>query len=146
MSLSLGFSPALRPYLSQEHAATKDLRRNAYVKAALKAFRKFRHNGKVFYTCNVARLHACNRLGEEKEVKLWRTHFFMSSPHFYEVSGVVFSRGPGDELLAHTNTLQLDFLYVKSGHRTAIDPKNGRVHEFEEDLVFASDEKAPLAA
>src|SRR3989338_9379698 len=46
----------------------------------------------LYYTCNVSRLRECHRLGTEKEIGLWFTHFFTSSPHFDDVFAAIFNQ------------------------------------------------------
>lgn len=112
-------------------------RRRAYVRAALKAFKKIIIDGKVFYTCNVERLKSCNRLGSEKEVALWKTHFFLSSPYFLEAEGVVFNVRPGEELASFTKQAQIDFLYLAMSLTEMLDVATGRRFIPEEPLVFS---------
>lgn len=111
--------------------------RKAYIREALKAFKKVTIQGRVYYTCNVARLNACNRLGDAKQVKMWRTHFFLRSTHFAQVHGVIFNSAPGKEL-ADFSAGAVDRIYVIVRPREIIDPKNGDSIHLEEDLVFAS--------
>lgn len=132
MGLSLVSSQGL--FLSQSHGSG-DYKR--FAREALKAFKKVKFNGKPFYTCNVARLHECRRLGPEKEVGLWFSHFFQCSPHFDEVFGAIFSQGPGEELASFTRAAQLK-VYIAIGAREVIDPTNGLRIATNEPLQFAS--------
>jgi hypothetical protein len=73
---------------SMELRQVQLLARRHYVREALKAFKLFECKQGVFYTCNVARLHECNRLGEGKEVRIWQTYLFTQSKFFQTVAAV----------------------------------------------------------
>ncbi len=137
MGQSLGMSCGFSLQLIHEHSQGSAAR--AYYRAALKAFKRFTHNSKVFYTCNVERLKECNRLGEEKEISLWRTHFFLCSPHFDEASGVVFSSRPGQEL-ALLSQKNVESLFLATSSNQMVDIRYGHRIELTEPLVFASAE------
>lgn len=115
------------------------LDRRTYVREALKAFKKIQVEGRPYYTCNVARLKACDRLGDEKQVTTWRTHFFLNSRHFSAVEGVIFNSAPGREL-ADFSRGAVEVLCVSIGPREIINSSNGNRTTLEEDLVFASDD------
>ncbi|MDQ5912367.1 MAG: hypothetical protein QG568_582 [Patescibacteria group bacterium] len=125
--------------ISQEQSQDRQSR-NAYIREALRAFRKVTVQGRSYYTCNVDRLKECNRLGDEKQVTTWRTHFFLRSKHFDGVCGVIFSSAPGREL-ADFSAEAVDTIYISMGVREILNPKNGNRIFLEEDLVFASDKK-----
>jgi hypothetical protein len=141
-TMGLGLSQSLRPDLRQEFTFGNSGPANVYYRAALKAFKKFIYDNKVFYTCNVERLKACNRLGSAKEVSLWKTHFFLCSPHFDECCGVVFSARPGEEL-GLLSQRHLEFLFLATGTMNMVNVKNGYRVELAEPLVFASSETNP---
>jgi hypothetical protein len=126
LSVGLGMIQELSPY--------KD-----FAREAAKAFRRFHLKGVDLYTCNVKRLQACNRLGEEKEVGTWRTHFFLQSSHFADVDGVVYNKAPGKEL-ADFSTQMLPLIYVMIDERTILNAKTGERTVLDEPLVFSSDE------
>lgn len=132
----LGQTMSLSVSISQEQS--QDRRSlNAYIREALKAFRKVTVQGRSHYTCNVDRLRECNRLGDEKQVTTWRTHFFLHSRHFDEVCGVIFNSAPGKELACFSADA-VDEIYISMGVREILNPKNGKRIFLEEDLVFAS--------
>jgi hypothetical protein len=139
-SLSLGQGQCLGMYLTHE---TRTNPYGVWVKQALKAFRKFKHDGRIYYTCNVARLMECDRLGEAKEVSLWKTHFFLSAPYFDDVSGAIFSQAPGEELARVSRAHQV-LLYIRQSDTTMMDVRNGVMIQLQDRLVFAS-EKVLLA-
>lgn len=136
MSLSLSQSCEIRQYV--RHSTGSDPY-SVWVRAALKAFKKFTHKDKVFYTCNITRLNQCNRLGDAKDVSMWRTHFFLCSKYFDEVSGAVFSSRPGEELARFTRSHDV-LLYLKVSDIEIMDVRNGAVIELDTPLVFASEE------
>lgn len=140
LSLRLGPSQTLAQVCAHSHPG--GLRK--YVREALKAFRKFTLEGKTFYTCNVERLKQCDRLGSEKEVTLWRTHFFLASRHFDDVFAVVFSKPPGSELVQITRQMQIQELYLALNPTEILDASNGSRINLNEPLVFASADKAEV--
>ena len=108
-----------------------------FQKEVLKAFKKMRVNGVDVYTCNVHRLRECHRLGDDKQVRLWFTHFFLCSPHFDTVSGAIFNDRPGEELVTFTRGAQLQ-IYLAVGESVILDPTNGILIQIDQPLVFAS--------
>ena len=108
-----------------------------YASKALKAFRKFQYNGKTYYTCNVDRLKECDRLGDKKQVSMWRTHFFLASPHFDDVYGAVFNVRPGVEL-AEATKLQRVPMFIAVGKKEMMCISRGFRYELETPLIFAS--------
>lgn len=136
MSCSLSSSHFLALTLSHESGKAYKI----FEKEALKAFKKVQVNSVPHYTCNVARLHECRRLGTEKQLSLWSTHFFQCSRHFDEVFAVVFNTRPGEELASFTRGGDLK-IYIAMGSNEILDPSNGFRIQTEHPLEFASAEK-----
>jgi len=132
MGQSLGMYQAQEEYLREGY--------RAFAREALKAFKKFRFRGRTMYTCNVARLRECNRLGDAKEVALWRTHFFLCSTYFNDVDGAVFNSRPGEELADITRRQEVGPMYLAVSITEIMDTRNGVVWETDVPLVFASAE------
>lgn len=116
------------------------LARRHYVKEAAKAFKLFECKQGVFYTCNVARLHECNRLGEDKEVRIWQTYLFIQSKSFQTVSGVIYNTRPGTEL-AKLSKERGDTIYLAMDARTILNTANGDRTVLDQDIIFASTEE-----
>lgn len=107
---------------------------------ALKAFHKISVSHGAFYTCNVKRLRACDRLGEERVIHLWRTHFFLASPCFDMVEGVIFNTRPGLELANFVSSLCFLELYLALDRTTIVNTRTGRILQLDHSIEFASDE------
>ena len=133
---SIGLSQTIGQSQSQQAGG----KCQAYIRKALEAFKRIEFKGSYYYTCNVARLKKCDRLGNQKQITMWRTHFFLSSPHFIDVKGVIFSTAPGREL-AEFSQQTVESIYVVSGHRKILNPSNGEKIALDEDLVFASSDE-----
>jgi hypothetical protein len=130
--------------LYQEHSHGNGRRLQKYMREALKAFKKFTRDGKTWYTCNVERLKQCDRLGEAKEVSLWKTHFFLASQYFDDAHAVVFSHRPGTELAEITKKMQISGLFLAISHTEIINTSVGNRFTLDEALVFASEDKAAV--
>lgn len=135
MSLSLTLSQ--KPSLSLQLVHSHRVGYRRFEKTALKAFKKIIVGGTPYYTCNVARLRECNRLGTEKEIALWFTHFFMCSPYFDDVFAAIFSTGPGEELTNFTRAGQIR-VFVAMNEWEFLDPADGVSIRSECPLLFAS--------
>lgn len=133
MSQSFELSHALS--LKQSHSHSSGYKR--FKREALKAFKKVVVNGVTYYTCNVCRLRECRRLGADKEIGLWFTHFFQYSPHFDDVSGAIFSQRPGEELANFTKMAQIK-IFIAHGDSEMLDPSNGFRIQTDRPLEFAS--------
>jgi hypothetical protein len=137
MNTSIGFGLGF----TQSHVLVHDhshiSRQRAYTRAVLKAFRRVIIGNKTLYTCNVARLRECGRLGSEQEVSLWKTHFFMCSRHFDDVFGVIFNQRPGEELSSFT-ARRVKHLYLQQGEREILNMKTGKRIRVSEPPAFAS--------
>lgn len=125
---------------SMELRQVQLLARRNYVKEALKAFKLFECKQGVFYTCNVARLHECNRLGEDKEVRIWQTYLFIQSKSFETVAAVIYNDRPGSEL-AKLSKERGDIIYLAMDTRTILNTANGKRTVLDKDIVFASAEE-----
>lgn len=134
----------MRQTLSLQLTQTQELRLNERIKTwekeALKAFKKVSIDGKNYCTCNVERLKQCNRLGDEKEITLYKTHFFLKSPGFDFIFGVIFNARPGIEL-AEFSKQSSRRIYLATGSRAIMDLQTGTRIELQMDLTFASDEE-----
>lgn len=112
--------------------------RLSFMQEALLAFKLFEENGVKYYTCNVERLEECNRLGDDKQVSLWRTHFFLRSSHFDGVKSVIFSKRPGTELALAAKTV-MENIFLKITPNQAVNVSNGDVVDFDKDIPFNSE-------
>ncbi len=111
----------------------------SYRREALKAFRKFEVGGVLMYTCNVDRLIECDRLAPSQSVSLWRTHFFLRSNNFDDVTAVVFNRRPGSQLSDLSKEV-VEYLYLAISPNEMVDTSNGDKMSLREPLIFASNE------
>jgi hypothetical protein len=72
---------------------------------------------------------------------LWRTHFFLGSPHFQDVDGVIFNGRPGLELAQFT-MMTVDAMFMALTPTLVVNLQTGEQTVHDEPLVFASDEEA----
>lgn len=136
IGLSLATHHFLGCYQLQEQRPGDPYRE--FEKVALNAFKKFTYQGREMYTCNVDRLHECNRLGDEKQITLWKTHFFLVSRHFDLVSAVVFNRRPGIELAKHSASTGITAIFLALSPDQMVDTENGHIITLNTPLVFVS--------
>jgi hypothetical protein len=123
-------------YSSMSAEPRLELLRITYMKEALLAFKLFKHKGVSYYTCNVGRLNECNRLGEDKQVSLWRTQFFLRSNNFLDVDSVIFDSRPGGELTNAAKRAANNIFLKLSDNRKAVNVSTGEIVEFNIDIPF----------
>lgn len=131
LSMSICFE-MVQTQTTDQHVTVTD-----YSKRALKAFKRVQIDGRYYYTCNVARLREAERLGRVPDICLYRTHFFLLSPHFQDVVGVIFSEAPGQDL-AMISRLAADSLYVVFDRFKLVNPYTGEIIVLSRRLTFAS--------
>lgn len=124
-------------YPSMSAVPSLELLRISYMKEALLAFKLFKYKGVSYYTCNVGRLRECDRLGEDKQVSLWRTQFFLRSNNFLDVDSVIFDSRPGAELTEAARRAANNIFLKLSGNRKAVNISTGVIVEFDIDIPFS---------